>query len=46
MRLEGQHILVTGGSRGIGLAVVEKALAEGWLTPEDIVQPEWNHCRL
>jgi NAD(P)-dependent dehydrogenase (short-subunit alcohol dehydrogenase family) len=29
MRLSGQHILVTGGSRGIGLATVEKALAEG-----------------
>lgn len=28
-RLAGQHILVTGGSRGIGLATVEKALAEG-----------------
>ena len=29
MRLAGHHILVTGGSRGIGLATVEKALAEG-----------------
>ncbi len=28
-RLDGQHILVTGGSRGIGAATVEKALAEG-----------------
>lgn len=27
-RLSGQHVLVTGGSRGIGLATVEKALAE------------------
>lgn len=29
MRLGGHHIVVTGGSRGIGLATVEKALAEG-----------------
>ena len=28
-RLEGEHILVTGGSRGIGAAVVGKCLAEG-----------------
>ena len=29
MRLTGHHILVTGGSRGIGLATIQKALSEG-----------------
>lgn len=29
MRLEGRHLLVTGAARGIGLAIVQAALAEG-----------------
>jgi NAD(P)-dependent dehydrogenase (short-subunit alcohol dehydrogenase family) len=28
-RIEGQHVFVTGGARGIGAAIVAKALAEG-----------------
>jgi NAD(P)-dependent dehydrogenase (short-subunit alcohol dehydrogenase family) len=32
-RLDGEHILVTGGSRSIGAAVVEKALGEGRACP-------------
>ena len=28
-RLSGHHVLVTGGSRGIGAATVQKALEEG-----------------
>ena len=30
-RIEGQHVLVTGGARGIGAAIAAKALAEGAL---------------
>ena len=29
LRLAGQHVMVTGGGRGIGAAIVDKALAEG-----------------
>jgi NAD(P)-dependent dehydrogenase (short-subunit alcohol dehydrogenase family) len=50
-RLDGEHILVTGGSRGIGVAIVERALTEGarvsiiaWgpVSPADVVRQ--NRC--
>ncbi|MBF9025759.1 SDR family oxidoreductase [Rhodobacterales bacterium HKCCD6035] len=43
-RLEGAHILVTGGSRGIGAATVEKARDEGaYVSFVDVLRDEGEH---
>lgn len=43
-RLDGEHILVTGGSRGIGAAVVEKALQEGARVSFIDIEEEAGHA--
>jgi NAD(P)-dependent dehydrogenase (short-subunit alcohol dehydrogenase family) len=40
-----QTVLVTGGASGIGLAVVEAALAEGWRVVADLDPGNLDRCR-
>ena len=45
-RLQDQHIVVTGGSRGIGAAIVDKALAEGARVSFIDVEDELGRARI
>lgn len=46
LRLEAHHIIVTGGSRGIGAAIVDKALAEGARVSFLDIEEELGHQRM